>query len=223
MASGGGPSQAPGGPEDLRERAVIARRKSDEEVHLSSPNPAPRDRHPGLGMAFEAGIPQESNAETRRRLSLDDARKEEYWKGYYDRKRREKEREQDRESVYYPDYPRRAQRYLEYDEERMSMRPLPRSGSVRMSRAPPPPTTHYRAASRYTDLPPRRLVAEDEDDYDEMYMAREPRRDRRGPPEDPPRRPSLDSSEYRIPFTNWMNTTVKGREFDVFQASGKQY
>lgn len=203
---------ASSGPVDVRGSKIEgypARRDSDEAIHDPSPRTAPRDRHPGLGMAFESGIPGQSerDPDPRRRMSMDDARKEEYWRGYYDSKRKDKEREHDRESAYHPDYPRRAQRYLEYDEERASARPY-RSESVRMSRAPPPPPTQYRGESRYIDMPPRRVVDDESEDHDGMYLARDARRG--GPPDEPPRRPSLGSSEYRIPFTAWMNTTVKG-------------
>jgi aquaporin related protein len=47
----------------------------------------------------------------------------------------------------------------------------------------------------------------EDDDYDEVYLARG---NRRGPPTELPRRPSIGSSDYRLPYTRWMSKTLKG-------------
>ena len=211
-----GPSTLPVS-DGIRERAAqgtIAKKDSDEEVLLASPRPHRRDKDPGLGMPFESEVRDDRDVERKRRWSLDEARKDEYWRGYYDRKRREKERE----SQWYPEY-RGPQRYLEFDDDRAPSR-VYRSLSMRTSKAP----VHYRGPRRsFDDLPPRKpaVIITDDEDYEELYAERPVRG---SPPPVPPHKQSLDdgSENLRLPFTTWMNQALKGREFERFLfSSGK--
>ena len=133
-------------------------------------------------------------------------RREDYWRGYYDRKRREAERE--REVQYWPEYPRPMQRYLEYPEEAGTIH---RSGS-RTSRAPTAYHPRQRITRPLSDMPRKVPVELDDDDYDEVYIVRG---GGGGRPPQPPRtnytrRDSSSSSQRRLPFTKWMSKTLKG-------------
>jgi hypothetical protein len=178
--------------------------RNSNELHHSmrqSMRPLP---DPGLNMAFEQdsaerrAAPDPLNPESRARLSADDARRDDYWRGYYDRKRREAE------SQYYQEPPRPLQRYLEYPEDQSTAY---RSGS-RASRAPASYQPRNRMTRPLSDMPKKIPVELDDDDYEEVYIVRG---DRRGPPTEVPRRkPSFDSLEYRLPYTKWMSKTLKG-------------
>lgn len=93
--------------------------RSSSELHPSLRQPARPLPDPSLGMAFENALldarHDPHSAETKTRWRTDDARREDYWRGYYDRKMMQAER--NREVQYYPDYPRPSQRFLEYTDE----------------------------------------------------------------------------------------------------------
>ncbi|KIW08588.1 uncharacterized protein PV09_00551 [Verruconis gallopava] len=180
--------------------------QNSNEIHSPLRQPGRPLPEPSLGMSYENNqLGQESAApELKPRWSADDAKRDEYWRGYYDRKRRETERE--RETAYYPDYPRPMQRYLEFPDEGGST--MYRSTS-RASRVPMSYQPRQRVTRPMSDMPKKIPVElEDDDDYDEVYIVRG---ERKHPPTGgPPRRRSLDSSEYRLPYTKWMSKTLKG-------------
>ncbi|TID26871.1 hypothetical protein E2P81_ATG01334 [Venturia nashicola] len=157
--------------------------------------------------------------------SLDDQRREEYWKGYWDRKRQEREieRERERESNFYPDY-RRQMRYIEYPEDEME------KGQVRYSFGGPPRSAHrrenasrpamrMRRSSEAEALPQKSAETEYGDDENVETADHEgKRRMKKGSslPNSPPRmlpryKPSFDSAsiDMRLPFLSWMGNTLK--------------
>lgn len=182
--------------------------RSSNEVHPSMRQTGRPFGEPNVGMSFDNDPldrrPDPLQTEPRSaRWSADDARRDDYWRGYYDRKRREAERERERASEYYPEYPRPTQRYLEYPDESSAMY---RSGS-RASRVPGPYPLRNRQGRPFSEMPKKIPVELEDDDYDEVYIVRG---DKRGPPTEHFRRQSDSSSEMRIPYTKWMSKTLKG-------------
>ncbi|KAF2430109.1 aquaporin-like protein [Tothia fuscella] len=138
------------------------------------------------------------------RWTVDDIRRDEYWKGFYDRRRLEREKD------WVPEY-RGPQRYIEMDDERTPARGLSYRGSRREVR-PPAAYRGRRSVDDGMGPAPRRHAEPDyEDDEDDNYtqyrgQGRQPPR----PP--PPPRTSVDSAgeALRLPLTAWMNKNVKG-------------
>jgi hypothetical protein len=207
-----GPSSLPTFYGEKPPEGQVIKRPSDEEDLLASSPMMSQEKAPDHGRE-SAFRPEPPLGTSRTRWSLDDARREEYWKGYWDRKRLERER--DRESHWYPEY-RGPMRYIEYPDEEDRPRAVFRSSSRRETRPPPPgPSSRARKSFDGDMLPPKR---HNENDYDEEYVEMiypEERGRRRGPPPVPPHRSSLDSSSaaMRLPFLSWMGTTIKGRAF----------
>jgi hypothetical protein len=208
--------------EKTAEGRVVKRPGHSEEEALITP-PAPsmsvREKGPQTVPFDDEGPPSGGrNA----RWSMDDARRDEYWKGYWDRRRMDRERD------WYPEY-RGPQRYLEFDEERerMPTRAISQRGSRRESVSMRAPTSRHggRRASFDEPLPPKRPIETEDDDYEDDYYheGRGGMRRRRAPPPLPPSpphgRPSLDSDgePLRLPFTKWMNSSIKNRK--LFQQS----
>jgi hypothetical protein len=206
-----GPSSLPTYYGERTTAGSVVKRPSDEETLLTPPKDmTSREKGPPAPSMSAYDDEREGPAtRDRARWSMDDARRDEYWKGYWDRRKIERERD------WYPEY-RGPQRYLEYEEERPPLRGLSYRGSRRDSRAP---QSHRPGRSYDADIPPKRAIetADEEEEYEEEVYAEEPRRPvrRRGPPPPPPshnHRPSIDSGDGgRLPFTAWMNGTIKNR------------
>jgi hypothetical protein len=205
-----GPSSLPTYYGEKTTAGSVVKRPSDEDTLLTPPKDMPSrekaPQHASMSAAYEDD--RDGPPGRNPRWSMDDSRRDEYWKGYWDRRRNDRERERD----WYPEY-RGPQRYLEFDDERPPARGLTYRGSRRDSRAP----TMHRARRSYDgDLPPKRPIETEDDEYeDEVYQERTTRRG--GAPPAPPtndgHRPSFDSGDGgRLPFTTWMNGTIKNRE-----------
>jgi hypothetical protein len=204
-----GPSTLPTYYGERTTAGTVVKRPSDEETLLTPPKDMSREKGPPPPSmsAYDDERDGPPNRE-RARWSMDDARRDEYWKGYWERRRVDRERD------WYPEY-RGPQRYLEYDDERPPPRGLSYRGSKRESRAPP---THRPRRSYDGDIQPKRPIETEDEEYEEDVYAEEPRSNmrRRGaapPPPPPKHRPSIDSGDGgRLPFTAWMNGTIKNRK-----------
>jgi hypothetical protein len=203
-----GPSSLPSFYSEKMPEGRVVKHPSDEEELLASPGMTGREKAPDTGRDSASEPP---SGASQARWSLDDARREEYWKGYWDRKRME--RDMDRESHWYPEY-RGPMRYIEYPDNDPSPRAVFRQPSRRETRPPPPRPSSRVSRNLDEDLPPKRPVETYDEEYVEMIYP-EGRGRRRGPPPVPPPRPSIDedSTGMRLPFLSWMGNTVKGRTF----------
>jgi hypothetical protein len=210
-----GPSTLPTYYGEKTTEGRVVKRPSDEETLLTSP-PAntPRDKGPQHTSMppFESGDPRDDAPLSARtaRWTVDDAKRDEYWRGYWDRRRPDRDNRD-----WYPEY-RGPQRYLEMDDDRPPARGLSYRGSKRDSRAP---TTGYRGRRSFDDdgpppPPHRRHAPGEDDDYDEDIYTEDRGHGRQPPRPPPPGRTSLDSDgePLRLPLTQWMNTHVKGRK-----------
>ncbi|KAE9988791.1 hypothetical protein EG328_007395 [Venturia inaequalis] len=109
----------------------------EDEVMPTSQSPPPMSEQkapvPTRESAFGPEPPSSVGRGASTRWSLDDQRREEYWRGYWDRKRQEREieKERERESQWYPEY-RRPMRFIEYPEDEME------KGQARHSSGGPP-------------------------------------------------------------------------------------
>jgi hypothetical protein len=211
-----GPSTLPTYYGEKTAAGSVVKRPSDEDTLLTPPKDM-SSREKGPPQPSMSGYDDDRDGPPGRnpRWSVDDARRDEYWKGYWDRRRTDRERD------WYPEY-RGPQRYLEFDDDRPLPRGLSYRGSRRDSRAP---TMHRPRRSYDGDMPPKRPIETEEDDYDDdVYQERSVRRGP-APPKPPvhdPRRPSMDSGDGgRLPFTHWMNGTIKNRKFIFIRLQNK--
>lgn len=219
----------------LVRRSVVI--DDEDEVMEAPQSPPPMSEQkaamPTRESAFGAEPPSSGGRGANARWSLDDQRREEYWKGYWDRKRQEKEieRERERESHYYPEY-RRPMRFIEYPEDdmekgqaRQSLAGTPRPVSRKETRSSLPPatrpSTRMRRSSEAEVLAQKRAAAEYGDEYIEGtdHEARPRMKKGRVTPTSPPRmlpryKPSFDSASIsmRLPFLSWMGNTLKSRK-----------
>lgn len=227
-------------PEGRLVRRSVALEDEDEVMATSQSPPPMSEQKPPIPARESAFGPEPPSSGGRgagtTRWSLDDARREEYWKGYWDRKRQEKEieRERERESHWYPDY-RGPMRFIEYPEDeaekgqsRASVS-LPRSASKKEARYTMPvrPTTATRLRRSFEvaeAIPPKRGETEFGDEYapnDNMYPPEgRPRTRKRvltptSPPRMPRYKPSFDAASVsmRLPFLSWMGSTLKSRMY----------
>lgn len=212
----------------------------EDEVMPTSQSPPPMSEQkapvPTRESAFGPEPPSSVGRGASTRWSLDDQRREEYWRGYWDRKRQEREieKERERESQWYPEY-RRPMRFIEYPEDEMekgqarhSSGGPPRSANRKESvqglpSALRPATRMRRRSSEAEALPSKRAEMEygDDDNVEAMDHGGRPRTKRGGmPPGSPPRmvpryKPSFDSASIsmRLPFLSWMGNTLKSRMY----------
>jgi hypothetical protein len=214
-----GPSSLPTFYGEKTPEGRIVKRTSDEEDLLATSPMTNQEKAPDHGHQRESAFgpePPSASVTGGTRWTLDDARREEYWKGYWDRKRLERERE--RESHWYPDY-RGPMRYIEYPDDEDRPRAIPRSASRRETRPMPPrPLTRGGRRSMEADILPVKRPAETE--YDEEYVEMIYPEGRGGSKRSPPReymghKPSFDetSISMRLPFLSWMGNKMKGRTF----------
>lgn len=211
-----GPSSLPTFYGEKTPEGRLVKRTADEDEVMATSPPMSQEKAP-IPTRESAFGPEPPTSGNRARWSLDDARREEYWKGYWDRKRQEREIDRERESHWYPDY-RGPMRFIEYPEEEEKGRGVPRSASRRDTRPTPPrPSTRARRSFEAEALPSKRAETEYGDDYVEMIYPEGRGRSKRTPP--PPRVPrykaSFDSASIsmRLPFLSWMGNTLKSRMF----------
>lgn len=213
-------------PEGRIVRRPVAAAEDEDEIMATSQSPPPMSEQkapiPPRESAFGPEPP--SSGSRGARWSLDDQRREEYWKGYWDRKRQEREIERERESHWYPDY-RGPMRFIEYPEDEMEKGQsrasgIPRSASRKEMRSTMPArlATRMRRSFEAEALPPKRAETEYGDEYVEMiYPEGRPRTKKGSVPPSPPRMPrykaSFDSASIsmRLPFLSWMGNTLKSR------------
>ncbi|QDS70607.1 hypothetical protein FKW77_000378 [Venturia effusa] len=190
----------------LVRRPVAA--EDEDEVMATSQSPPPMNEQKATLPARESAFGPEppSGGRGTSRWSLDDQRREEYWKGYWDRKRQERELERDRESHWYPEY-RRPMRFIEYPEDEMEKG---RAGGTLRS------GTRTRRSFEAEPLPPHRAETEyADDDAETSYPEGRPRAKKGSVPPSPPRVPhykaSFDSASVsmRLPYLSWMGSTLK--------------
>lgn len=190
----------------------VVKRPFDEEDLLASSPVMIQEKAPDRGRdrAFRPEPPSETS---RTRWGLDDAQRDEYWRGYWDRKKLEREREG--EGHWYPEY-RGPMRYIEYPEEEVRPRAVLRSSSRREMRPPPSgPSLRARQSIDGDVLPSRRPIEHDYEEYAETIYPTRRGRGRVPPPPEPARRLSFEetSISMRLPFLSWMGTTLKSRMF----------